>query len=186
MRTDNIADIVKEIKKRTVKYLFSDIEETLEQVIGQLLIQRTKTLSVAESCTGGLVSHMLTNIPGSTGYVFYNAVTYSNEAKEKYLLVDHDTLVNFGAVSEETAKEMAEGIRNQEGTDYGLAITGIAGPDGGTEEKPVGLVYIALSQIDGPTLVRQYQFGSDRQGNKLLSATAALNILRRVLLFGDY
>ena len=116
-----------------------------EKKIGKILIKKGAVLSTSESCTGGLISSLLTDISGSSDYIKANFVTYSNEAKEKYLFVSTETLEKFGAVSENTAREMALGIIKQTGTDYSLGITGIAGPTGGSEEKPVGLCYVGIA-----------------------------------------
>lgn len=116
-----------------------------EDKIGKLLHERNKTVAVTESCTGGLVSSFLTDVSGSSEYILANFVTYSNEAKNKYLGVNSETLEKYGAVSEETAKEMAEGLLRVSGCDFAVATTGIAGPTGGSAEKPVGLMYIGLT-----------------------------------------
>ncbi|WP_294158098.1 CinA family protein [uncultured Selenomonas sp.] len=116
-----------------------------EVLVGQVLKERHLTIAAAESCTGGLVTSRLTDVPGSSEYVMGSIVSYSNEVKEKLVGVRHETLVKHGAVSGETAAEMAEGVRKAIGTDVGIATTGIAGPGGGTEEKPVGLVYTAVA-----------------------------------------
>ena len=116
-----------------------------EKIVGELLLEKKLTVSVAESCTGGLISSKLTDISGSSAYIKLNFVTYSNKAKIKMLGIDPDLIKKYGAVSEQVAKKMAEGIRKVSETDIGLGITGIAGPTGGTSEKPVGLVYIGIS-----------------------------------------
>jgi nicotinamide-nucleotide amidase len=170
------------IKERVQKYIFSEDNENLETVVGKLLLQQQKTIALAESCTGGLVSHMLTDLPGSSAYVLYNQVVYSNDFKIKALNIAATIIEKHGAVSEETAAAMAENARAIAGTDYGIGITGIAGPGGGTEEKPVGLVFIALAEKDQSTKVYRFQFGGDRHINKTMSAIAALEILRRTLL----
>ncbi|MCX7683331.1 MAG: CinA family protein [Anaerolineae bacterium] len=154
--------------------------DELEAIVGKLLQQRGMKLAVAESCTGGLVSHRITNVPGSSAYYEGAIIAYSYTAKEKHLAVRHDTLQSYGAVSEQTALEMAQGVRQAFGCDIGLAVTGIAGPDGGTEEKPVGLVYIALATPDGEWIER-YVWSGDRWENKARSAEAALDLLRRYL-----
>lgn len=118
---------------------------SFERKIGEILKKREKTVATTESCTGGLVSSLLTDVSGSSEYIFANFVTYSNEAKMKYLGVSEETLKKYGAVSEQTAKEMAEGLLKESGCDYALATTGIAGPSGGSAEKPVGLMYIGLA-----------------------------------------
>jgi PncC family amidohydrolase len=161
-------------------------ENALEVVVGQLLKRRGLTLAVAESCTGGLVSHRITDVPGSSAYYQGSVTSYSNEIKARVLHVKHDTLERYGAVSEQTAREMAQGVRDVLYADIGLAVTGVAGPDGGTPEKPVGLVYIALATPDG-VWVERYVWGSNRDGpldrweNKALSAEAVLSLLRRYL-----
>ena len=135
--------------------------KSMEEVVGDLLASQQKTIACAESCTGGLLTSRLTDIPGSSAYVMGSIVSYSNEVKEKLVGVQHATLAAHGAVSEETAREMAEGVRRAVGTDVGLATTGIAGPGGGTAEKPVGLVYTAASGPWG-TVVRENHFRGTR------------------------
>jgi len=149
---------------------------TLEEKIGQLLADKKLTLAVAESCTGGLVCHRITNVPGSSRYFEGGVVAYSYSAKERLLHVRHHTLYEYGAVSEETAREMAEGARRVLGTDIGLSVTGIAGPSGGLPDKPVGLTYIALSARDASRCER-YVWPHDRDGNKAASVDAALQLL---------
>jgi PncC family amidohydrolase len=155
-------------------------QEPLEKQIGELLTAKNQTLAVAESCTGGLLGHRLTEVPGSSTYFLGGVVAYAYDVKERLLGVKHDTLYNYGAVSRETALEMARGARRVLGTDIGLSVTGIAGPTGGTPDKPVGLVYIALSTRDSEQCER-HVWKSDRSGNKALSAEAALDLLRRYL-----
>ncbi len=155
-------------------------ENGLEVIVGRLLKQRGMTLAVAESCTGGLVGHRITNVPGSSAYYEGSITAYSYDVKELLLHVRHDTLYHYGAVSEQTAREMAEGVRRAFHADIGLAVTGIAGPGGGTPEKPVGLVYIALIAPDGGW-VERYVWDGSRWENKELSAEAALGLLRRYL-----
>jgi nicotinamide-nucleotide amidase len=163
-------------------HVFSCNENTMAAETGDLLKTQHATLAVAESCTGGLLAHWLTNTPGSSEYFLFSAVTYSNEAKVEVLGVSADTLASVGAVHEETARQMAEGVRRVAGSTYGLATTGIAGPGGGTAEKPVGTVCIGLA---GPhiDLARRYTavFGR-RLMNKQIFAMNALNLLRRHLL----
>lgn len=155
-------------------------EENLEEVVGQLLVEQGLTLGVAESCTGGLVTHRLTNVPGSSNYLLGGVVAYSYDVKERVLEVHHDTLYEHGAVSRETALEMARGARRLLGSDVALAVTGIAGPGGGTAEKPVGLVYIALAARDFERCERHLWSG-DRLQNKQRSSQAALEMLREYL-----
>ncbi len=151
-------------------------EQPLEALVGQLLKSRQMTVAVAESCTGGLILHRLTNIAGSSAYVLGGFVVYSNEAKYKFAHVRKATLRQYGAVSEQTAIEMARGTRTAFGADVALSVTGIAGPGGGTETKPVGLTYIGFS---APNVDRaeRYIWPYDREGNKAASSEAALRIL---------
>ncbi|NOZ75289.1 MAG: competence/damage-inducible protein A [FCB group bacterium] len=161
-------------------YLFGTGNQTLEAVLGNQLKAFGLTLAVAESCTGGLLSHRLTNTPGSSEYFPGGIVTYSNAMKMNILGVKEETLNSFGAVSAETAREMAAGVRRKTGADIGIGITGIAGPGGGTKDKPVGLVYIGLA-VEAGTVAKKYEFSHDRETNKLLSTQAALNLLRKWL-----
>ena len=149
---------------------------TLEKDIGALLIAQGLSLVTAESCTGGLVAHRITNAPGSSAYFLGGFVTYTNEAKEELLGVRHETLVSHGAVSEQTASEMANGARQRMGADLAISTTGIAGPTGGTPLKPVGLVYIALSAPD-LELCRRHIWKGDRLDNKEQSAEASLKLI---------
>jgi PncC family amidohydrolase len=154
--------------------------EKLEVIVGQMLAERKLKLATAESCTGGLVAHRLTNVPGSSGYFEGGIIAYSYEAKEHLLGVHHDTLYEHGAVSTETALEMARGARKALGADIGIAVTGIAGPGGGLPGKPVGLVYIALSARTYEH-VEHFVWKSDRESNKMQSAEAALAMLKEFL-----
>jgi len=153
-------------------------DETLVGKTANLLICQGIKLAAAESCTGGLLGKMITDLPGSSGYFWGGVISYSNEAKQCILGVREDTLLKYGAVSRETAREMAEGIRKISGADVALAITGIAGPEGGSAEKPVGLVYIALAYDNGCE-VKELRFGLGRDLIRILSAKSALDLLRR-------
>ncbi|MEP7077318.1 MAG: competence/damage-inducible protein A [Acidobacteriota bacterium] len=164
--------------------VFSANGELMEEVIGAMLAERGETLAVAESCTGGLIAERLTDIAGSSRYFVEGAVTYSNEAKIRTLGVKPETLESFGAVSAETAEEMAAGIRERAGTDYAISVTGIAGPDGGSEEKPVGTVFLGLS-YNGGTRSRKFTFPGDRFLIRWRSSQAALEFLRRQMLKND-
>jgi nicotinamide-nucleotide amidase len=155
-------------------------EGVLEVIVGRLLKQHGMTLAVAESCTGGLVGHRITNVSGSSAYYEGSITAYSYDVKELILHVRHDTLYRYGAVSEQTAQEMALGVQRTFRTDIGLAVTGIAGPGGGTPDKPVGLVYVALVAPDGEW-VEQHVWDGNRRENKEHSAEAALDLLRRYL-----
>ena len=151
-------------------------EQSLEARVGEILKARSMTVTAAESCTGGLILHRLTNIPGSSAYVLGGFVTYSNETKVKYLGVRQETLDRYGAVSEQTAAEMARGAREALNVDVALSVTGIAGPGGGTPTKPVGLTYIGLDASDFRRVVH-YVWTGDRESNKAASADAALQLL---------
>ncbi len=152
----------------------------LEKEVGELLRELGLTLAVAESCTGGLLAHRITNIPGSSNYFIGGVVAYSNRVKSALLKVSEETLNTKGAVSEETALQMARGVRELLGTDIGIGITGIAGPGGGTPTKPVGLVYVALSAPDYEEC-RQFNWKGHRIQNKRLSTEAALEMLSSYL-----
>jgi len=156
------------------------VQNPLEHVIAELLTRRSLTLAVAESCTGGLLAHRVTNVSGSSAYFLGGIVAYSNAAKERLLGVRHETLETWGAVSAETAVEMARGARQTFASDLALSITGIAGPTGGTLEKPVGLTFIGLVAPDGEW-VERHVWGGNREANKTASAEAALDLLHRYL-----
>lgn len=153
---------------------------TLAHEAGELLSQRGLTLAVAESCTGGLLGHLITSVPGSSAYFEGGVISYSNEAKARLLGVAHETLMEHGAVSKETAIAMAQGARRLLEVDVALSVTGIAGPTGGTAEKPVGLVYLALA-AEGVALWEKHIWQGDRAYNKMLSAQGALELLLKYL-----
>ena len=175
--------LVDQISPVIQKYHFGGEGVELEDVVGRLLIKNRKTIATAESCTGGLIGDRLTNISGSSLYYKGGIVAYSNSVKEKTIGVKKETLDSAGSVSEETALEMARGIRNKLNADIGLSTTGIAGPKGGTKEKPVGLVYIAISYDSGEKVYR-FTFTPHRKTNKLMTSQAALNITRIHILNG--
>ncbi len=176
-----LADAVRWAQERLVPNVFSVRERTMAAEVGELLRQRGATLAVAESCTGGLIANWLTNTAGSSDYFLFSAVVYANESKVRVLGVSEETLARMGAVDEETARQMAEGVRRVAGATYGLATTGIAGPGGGSAEKPVGTICSALA---GPeeTISRRLalSFGQ-RLMNKQMFAMLALDLLRRYL-----
>ena len=145
---EKIKPVVKELISRLDDYYFGADDETLEGAVARLLQEKGATLALAESCTGGLLAKRLTDMPGSSAYFTEGLVTYSNEAKERLLGVPDSLLLEHGAVSEPVARAMAEGARRISGADYGLSVTGIAGPDGGTQEKPVGLVFVGISDAE--------------------------------------
>ena len=162
-------------------YIFGRDDQTLEGVVGDLLRENGDTIAVAESCTGGLISHRLTNIPGSSDYMMRGIVAYSNQAKTDLLNVPASLIDESGAVSAEVAEKMARGVRELAETTLGLAVTGIAGPGGGTPDKPVGLVFISLADKK-ETIVENYNFRGDRSRIRLITSQAALDFVRRYYL----
>lgn len=172
--------MVDEIKKVIEKEIY--VEETvgIEEVVGKLLIKNNMTISTAESCTGGLLAGRLINYPGISKAYMEGFITYSNESKMNRLGVSKETLDRFGAVSEETAREMAIGVVKAAGTDVGISVTGIAGPGGGTDEKPVGLVYVGLN-IRGTVKVRKFNFTGDREKVRKTTVMTVLDWLRSEL-----
>jgi nicotinamide-nucleotide amidase len=169
------------IRERVGEFIYGENADTLESLVAYLLKTKKQTLAIAESCTGGLLSQRLTEIPGSSEYTLLNIVTYSNESKKQILNVSQASLEHHGAVSEEVAYEMASGIKKLAGSDYGVSLTGIAGPDGGTTDKPVGTVYIGLATPD-KLEVKNFSFGkATREDIRWLSTQEALNWLRQVL-----
>lgn len=161
--------------------IFGYNTETMEEVVGTLLNQNSLSVATAESCTGGYIAHLLTSVPGSSNYYKGSVVAYSNEIKEDILGVANQTIVDYGAVSETVVKEMASSIRKKFNTDFAISISGVAGPDGGTEEKPVGATWIGLATPSG-VVARFFQFGEHRGRNIRRSALTALNILRLEIL----
>ena len=179
-----LAELVEKIVGKLGVAVFSVQGESMEMVVGNLLAARGKTLSVAESCTGGLVGARLTDVAGSSAYFIEGVVAYSNDAKMRTLGVSDATLSEFGAVSEETAYAMAIGMRDRAKTDYAVSVTGIAGPDGGSPEKPVGTVYIGYSD-SSTTKTLKLVLPGDRELIRWRSSQAALDYLRRQLLKAD-
>jgi nicotinamide-nucleotide amidase len=156
--------------------------ESLPEVLGKMLIKHRATLALAESCTGGLIAKQLTDVPGSSSFFLMSAVTYANEAKTALLGVAPETLQRYGAVHEKTAREMAEGVRRVACADFALSTTGIAGPDGGTDEKPVGTICIGLATPE-ETLSFRYTFPfGDRDLNRRIFTAMALDRLRQYLM----
>ena len=174
----NIEKAEKVIRKRIEPFIYAENNISLEATMARLLSERGETLAVAESCTGGLVANKLTNISGSSEFFERGLVSYSNEAKISELGVPRKLIEKYGAVSAQVAEAMAEGVRKAAGTDYGISDTGIAGPTGGSEEKPVGLVYIGYADKNG-AVSEKHNFADDRLGNKERSAQAVLNLLRK-------
>lgn len=179
---EKTAPVVEELYRRFGKAVYTtDADETLEMALTKLLIKKKYTMTTAESCTGGMIAARMVNTPGVSAVLKSGFITYANEAKEELLGVSHDTLEKFGAVSRETAEEMAEGAVKAAHTDAAVAVTGIAGPDGGTKEKPVGLVYIGVN-VRGNVEVREYHFSGSRQKIRESVTAAALTFLREKLL----
>ena len=175
-----IADTEKQIRSKLGNIIFSTDNQTMEEVVAEALFTKKKTIALAESCTGGLVTSRLTDVRGASAYLIGSVVCYSNDIKEKQIGVPHKILLDHGAVSEPTARAMAEGIRRLNQTDIGVGVTGIAGPDGGTPEKPVGTVYIAVSGED-ETTCRLCHFTGNRTTIKRLVSQAVLNEIRNYL-----
>ena len=172
---------VNSARERLQEYCFSSGAISMDDVVAELFREHRLTLSLAESCSGGLISKRITDIPGCSLYFFEGIVTYSNAAKSRLLGVPAELLNSFGAVSSECASAMAQGVRTASGSDLGLAVTGIAGPDGGSGEKPVGTVFISLAAADGCRTSR-YQFSGSRDEIRTMTAWSALDWLRRYLL----
>ena len=169
------------LKSFTKEFLVTDEDESLDKYIGKLLLAKNKTMSTAESCTGGYIAHLITTHPGSSKYFKGSVVSYNNEVKENVLHVSAQTLQTVGAVSEKTVKEMLKGVLNILKTDYSIAVSGIMGPDGGTTEKPVGTVWIAVGNTtQQQTLQLNLRF--DRMRNIQVTAMTALNLLRKFIL----
>lgn len=173
------------LKKRVSQWLVADEDLTMPQITSALLKERKKTLSTAESCTGGYIAHLLTREPGASAIYPGSILTYSNELKEKLLKVEHETLMAHGAVSEETVRQMAKGALEATGSDLVIAVSGILGPDGGSDGKPVGTVWMAAGDKD--ILVTQlFNFRFDRLRNLELTAINALNLLRKFVIDQEY
>lgn len=176
--TEEIDALFEQLKALVKDHLVVDQDLTLQETIAKVLLEKKKTLAIAESCTGGYISHLITMLPGSSAYYLGGVVSYSNEMKIDVLGVDPDTIAQFGSVSVETAAQMAEGIRKQTGADYSLATSGIMGPTGGTPEKHVGFVCVAFSSSERKTTTT-FQFRFDRKRNIELTAAHALDFLRK-------
>lgn len=172
---------VEALKPLIGRNIFGEGEQTLAEVIQNIMMERNLKLALGESCTGGYVAHLITSIPGSSAYFQGGVVPYQNEMKTFWLGVSEETLMKYGAVSEQVVTEMAEGLKQIFQADYSIAISGIAGPGGATPEKPVGLVWVAIG-TPGKTIVRKLQFGNNRVRNIQMTALSALNLLRKVIL----
>ncbi len=170
-----------EVKSRIGDVVFGEADDTFAGVVGRALRSKGLTLAIAESCTGGLVGHMVTREPGASDFLLVDAVTYANSAKTRLLGVDEDVIRGHGAVSSEVAAAMAEGVKRVSGADLALSLTGTAGPSGGTAMKPVGTVFIAVAGATGTT-VKERHFGGDRSQIQILAAYAGLELVRRAAL----
>lgn len=170
-----------ELKKLTAEYLVTSNDLQMQEVVAEILTLQNKTLATAESCTGGYIAHLLTSIPGSSKFFNGSVVSYTNQAKEKLLQVQSSTIQQFGAVSENTVKEMLPGALKQLDSNYAIAVSGIMGPDGGTDEKPVGTVWVAVGNSQ-KIITQKFHFRFNRLQNIHLTALNALNLLRKFLL----
>jgi nicotinamide-nucleotide amidase len=176
-----LEELAQRVRGKISEFVFAEGEIAMEEVVGRLLIEKKIKLAVAESCTGGLIGHRLTNVPGSSNYLIGDLVTYSNEMKTDLLGVSETTLRSVGAVSEECVREMAAGARRRTGAEVAIATSGVAGPDGGTADKPVGTVCLGLDSARGQ-ISRRYQFRGTRDWIKLLTSQVALDWIRRYAL----
>jgi nicotinamide-nucleotide amidase len=178
--TIEIADAI--IRNELGASIFSADDEALETVVVKLLKQRKQTLATAESCTGGLIANCITNVPGASEVFLAGYVAYANSSKIDILDVDPKLIEKDGAVSETVARAMAEGARTRATATYGLATTGIAGPGGGSDEKPIGTVYVGLASAGSETIAKKFFFPTDRETFKQLAAQTALDLLRRKII----
>ncbi len=182
--SQDVSQTVEKIKDILAEVIYGSEGDGLEKVVGGFLVQREETLAIAESCTGGLICDRITDVSGSSRYFERGVISYSNQAKLELLGVPPEMIREHGAVSPQTAIAMAKGVRRISGTDYGLSVTGIAGPQGGSREKPIGLVYIGFAHKDGAYFQR-FLFDGPRRMNKERAAQAALNVVRLYLLKGN-
>ncbi|MCP4629793.1 MAG: CinA family protein [bacterium] len=179
---NSVVEAIEWISRKLGNHVYSVSGQSMEQVVGRLLYENNATLAVAESCTGGLIANLLTDVAGSSVYFLFSAVTYSNQAKMNILKVQAQTLEKHGAVSDQIAAEMAHGARTSVDATYGLATSGIAGPGGGTDDKPVGTVCIGLATPSSVAGHRFYFPHENRRMSKHIFAVAALNLLRTELM----
>ena len=177
----NCAKLIAYIENKCDRFIFGREDDTLEGVLGQLLLDNDKTLSVAESCTAGQLGMTITSVSGASKYFIGGEIAYANEAKIDRLGVDREIIEQHGAISEQCALAMAEGARKLYGTSYALSVTGIAGPDGGTKEKPVGTTWISLASAHN-SFAQKFNFGSERNSNRIRASYAALELLRKEIL----
>jgi nicotinamide-nucleotide amidase len=177
-----LQSLAEEVRTRLREWIYAEGHDTMEEVVGRLLVEQGLTVAVAESCTGGLIGHRLTQVPGSSAYVDRGALCYSNRSKTEMLGVSAGLFEQHGAVSREVAAAMARGMRERAGVSVAVSVTGIAGPGGATKTKPVGLVYIGLDGGNSDTVVKECRFHGDRFVIKQRAAQAALDLLRRWLI----
>jgi len=159
------------------KYIFATEDTTLPIIVGKMLSERQQTIATAESCTGGYIAHLITAVPGSSAYYLGSTLTYAYEIKTSLLGIPQEMMTKHGAVSEEVVKAMAKNVREKLGSDYSISTSGIAGPTGGTPDKPVGTIWIAVASKDGVE-AKMFQFGDNRERNIERTAQAALMMLR--------
>lgn len=178
---EQVEQEIESLKKIIPDHIFGYDRETLAEIIGENLKKSGRSLSIAESCTGGFISHLITSVPGSSEYFNGSVIAYSNAIKSNILNVSQSSLMEHGAVSEQVARDMVQGVKNVFNTDYAVATTGIAGPDGGTAEKPVGTIWIAISGKN-ETIAKKYVFGDNRERNIIRSSQTALQMLRHLIL----
>ncbi len=178
---EQINEEIEKLKSIIPHHIFGYDNDTLEAVVGNKLREKKKTVVTAESCTGGYIAHLITSVAGSSDYYKGSVVAYSNEIKETYLNVEHNNLLDHGAVSEPVVRQMAEGARQKFNTDFAIATSGIAGPSGGSDEKPVGTTWIAVATPD-KVIAEKFLFGEERGRNIRKTALQALNMLRRELI----
>lgn len=171
-----------EVRGRLGRWIYGEGDDTMESVVGRLCVEKRKTVAVAESCTGGLIGHRLTQVPGSSAYLDRGVICYSNKSKTELLGVPSELIDRHGAVSAEVALAMAQGICERSGVSVGISVTGIAGPGGATPNKPVGLVFAGLHAADGQSTAKEFRFHGDRTVVKQRASQAALNLLREWLL----
>jgi nicotinamide-nucleotide amidase len=171
---------IEKLKKIIPKAIFGYDNDTLASVVGRMLIDKNATVATAESCTGGHIAHLITSVPGSSGWFKGSVVAYSNDVKTSVLNVDDDDIEKYGAVSGQVVKQMADGVRKLTKADYAVATSGIAGPDGGTDEKPIGTVWVAVASPD-EIIAQKYTFSNNRERNIIRSSQTALNMLRLMI-----
>ena len=182
VKDEVLSSLAQGIRTRLGEWLYGEGDDSMEEVIGRLLTDQKLTIALAESCTGGLIGHRLTQVPGSSVYLDRGMICYSNKAKTDLLGVPPDLIEKRGAVSAEVAAAMAKGVRERSGVSIGLSVTGIAGPGGATPTKPVGLVYVGLDAESGQSITKEHRFHGDRTVIKQRASQAALDVLRRWLL----